>query len=273
MQVGRKCLAEQGASSPAGGNWRSPTPGVGRVRLHDAARINGCTPYASVYVCLYSCLNPAVHVGNRTPGRPGGEVHSRRQVASFHARGRACAFVQRRTHRWLYALRICSRVSVFLPEPHVLVGCTTPGLPGCEFPSRRQVAISHARRQACAISQRRTHMLLYAFRIRVRVPVCLSPAMQVGRTCSADRGASSLAGGKWISHARGRACSISHCRNNKWLYALRIRLRVLVFLPEPRHARRSHHARPTRGRVSQPAASGELSRPSSGMCDFSTPHG
>ena len=131
------------------------------------------------------------------------------------------------------------------------VGRTTPGLPGCEFPSRRQVAISHAQRQACAISQRRTHVLPYAFRIRVRVPVCLSPAMQVGRTCSADRGASSLAGGKWISHARRRACSISHCRNNKWLYALRIRLRVLVFLPEPRHARRSHHARATRGRAPQ----------------------
>ena len=58
-----------------------------------------------------------MHVSRITPGRPGGEFRSRWGEASFHARGLARAILQRRTHRWLFALRIRVLVRAFLPEP------------------------------------------------------------------------------------------------------------------------------------------------------------
>ena len=170
---------------------------------------------------------------------------------------------------------------VFLPEPR------SAGRLCHARPTRVRVpqpAVSGdllRRSRLCAISKRRTHMLLYAFCIRcithyasvaVRIThsfkrmclyYCLIPAMQAGRTCSADQGASSPA---------VRPYAIPQRRTQKWLYASRIRLRVLVVLPDPRRARLSHHARPTRGRVPQPAARGALSRPSLGVCDSSTAH-
>ena len=89
MQVGRTTPGRPGGDFSAGCKWRALTPEVRRLKFPNAARVYGCMPYASVFVCLYSCLSPTMQVSRTTPGRPGGEFPSRRQVASFHARGRA----------------------------------------------------------------------------------------------------------------------------------------------------------------------------------------
>ena len=61
------------------------------------------------------------------------------------------------------------------------VGRTTAGLPGCEFPSRRQVAISHAQFRACDIFNA-AYIVLYSFRIRLRELVFLPESHHAQRS-------------------------------------------------------------------------------------------
>ena len=135
-----------------------------------------------------------MHVGRTTPGRPGGEFPSRRQVAISHARDRARAFLQRRTLMLLYALRIRSRVHVLLPETR------HAGWSHRARPTRVRMAqpatsgdLSRSG-TACLISQRLMHMLLYAFHIRLRVPVCLPEPRHAGRSQVLGRAGSEFPG-------------------------------------------------------------------------------
>ena len=191
MQGGRTTPGRPGASSPAGGKWQVLTTEVGGAMLN-VAPIDCFTPYAFVYMCMNSCLATLCRlVALRLADQ--GEFLSRRQVASSHAQGQACAIFQRRTHRWLYALRIHLRVCLYSSRgPTVQVGRTTPGQPGCKFPSRRQVAISHARggrlrfpNAARTVATRLLHPFTCAC-ILALAPQCMSVAPR-----PADQGASS----------------------------------------------------------------------------------
>ena len=164
---------------------------------------------------------------------------------------------------------MCLRVPNCFLSDAVQVGRATPGLPGCEFSSRRHVASSYTRGRACA---RTIDGCTHYASVYVCLYSCLSPAVQVGRTTPGrPRGEFSKRRQAAISHAWGRACSITQGRTHTLLYTFCICSHVPVFLPGPHHASRSHHARPTRGRDPEPAASGDLSLLGSGVCYFPTP--
>ena len=174
-------------------------------------------------------------------------------------------------------LSIRLRVLVFLPEPrsagrsHHAPSDQGSSSLACGkwrylMPEVGGVRFLTAARICCCMPYASVYVCLYA------CLHCLGPAMQVGRT-TPGRPVGEIPSWRHVasSHARGRACEISQLRTHMLLYAFCNRLRVLVFLPEPRHAGRSY----VLGRPGASSPAGGKWRsltPGFGVCDSPTPH-
>ena len=225
-------------------------PEGGRVRFLNAERIDGCTHYLLVYVCLYSCLILAAQVGRTTLSLPGYEFPSQRQVAIFHGRGRGC------TTRG--AARICC-CTPYDPFTRACVLALIAWAPPCRSDAPRPADTG----ASSPAGGERRGLMPEVRRVQIPNAACIYGCMPHASIYVCLY--SCLGPAVW-------ACAIPQRRTHMLLYARRICLRVPVFLPEPCHAGRSRHARLTRGRVSQPAASGVLSRLSSGVSSSRTPN-